>query len=647
MSYQVLARKWRPRTFVDLVGQQHVVQALSNALEADRLHHAFLFTGTRGVGKTTVARILAKCLNCETGPTASPCGECGACVEVDEGRFVDLIEVDAASRARVDETRELLDNVQYAPTRGRYKVYLIDEVHMFSKHSFNALLKTLEEPPPHVKFLLATTDPQRLPITVLSRCLQFNLRRLPVELIAEQLEAISRAESVPQEDAAVQLLARAADGSMRDALSLLDQAIAFGAGKLEEADVRSMLGTIERAYIVALLDALAEQSAAALMGAVDDLAQSVPDFGEVLDELERALTRIAIVQAVPDPPQDDVEDEIYRPFASRFSPEHVQLYYQIGLIGRRDLPLAPTPRSGFEMTMLRMLSFAPDDDSARLSGPGIDQEPGAGSGGPGRGGEPGRGTNGGSGDRPPTSDAIAATVATAGETTRAVSTAHSAKPPNGKSEPVKANGSASPGEMRTPSAWTETVSAEIAQPAVADAKFVPDDPPRQECEQPGLASQATAPAPRELADPHSGELGIRDAEGTATLSELTSVPWDTVAGMLEVTGLARQLVQNSALVGVEGRMARLALDPGYGALLGGAAESTVAEAIRRRYGHDIKLDVQLAAHGLETPAALRERASAEALAAAQAEIAGDPSVQAICERFEGQINAGSVRPRAG
>ena len=368
MSYQVLARKWRPRSFAELVGQPHVVRALSNALDGERLHHAFLFTGTRGVGKTTVARILAKCLNCETGATARPCGECGACLELDEGRFVDLIEVDAASRARVDETRELLDNVQYVPARGRYKVYLIDEVHMFSKHSFNALLKTLEEPPPHVKFLLATTDPQRLPITVLSRCLQFNLRRLPVDLIDEQLARITRAEMVPFEPGAMRLLARGADGSMRDALSLLDQAISFGGGKVDEADARSMLGTIERTHIAGLLEALATQDPRAMFAAIEILAQTVPDFEDVLGEFASALTRLAVLQVVLNPPRDDLEDDVYKPFVARIVPELVQLYYQIALIGRRDLPLAPSPRSGFEMVMLRMLSFSPDGLGSTLPG---------------------------------------------------------------------------------------------------------------------------------------------------------------------------------------------------------------------------------------------------------------------------------------
>ena len=300
MSYQVLARKWRPRKFAEMVGQDHVLQALINALDNDRLHHAYLFTGTRGVGKTTVARIFAKSLNCESGVSAEPCGECSACTEIDEGRFVDLIEVDAASRTKVEDTRELLDNVQYAPTRARYKVYLIDEVHMLSAHSFNALLKTLEEPPPHVKFLLATTDPQKLPATVLSRCLQFNLKRLSIPLIVGHLEQLLGVEGVETDAAALRLLARAADGSMRDALSLLDQAIAFGGGKVHETDVRSMLGSIERGQVVALLRALADGDAATLLGVVDKLDQRAPDYEGLLAELLTCLQQIAIARTLPD-----------------------------------------------------------------------------------------------------------------------------------------------------------------------------------------------------------------------------------------------------------------------------------------------------------------------------------------------------------
>jgi DNA polymerase-3 subunit gamma/tau len=359
MSYQVLARKWRPRRFADLVGQTHVARALINGLDHDRLHHAFLFTGTRGVGKTTIARILAKSLNCETGVSSQPCGTCQSCREVDEGRFVDLIEVDAASRTKVDDTRELLDNVQYAPTRGRYKVYLIDEVHMLSGHSFNALLKTLEEPPPHVKFLLATTDPQKLPVTVLSRCLQFHLKRLSPEQIAVQLEKILDAEGIAFDAASLKLLARSADGSMRDALSLLDQAIAFGGGAVSETEVREMLGSIDNSVIEAILEALAQADARGLLAAVADANDLNADPEGVLNELLLALHRLALLQAAPEAEIDADHAEVLRNYVDRVTPEDVQLFYQIGLHGRRDIALAPDARSGLEMTLLRMLAFRP------------------------------------------------------------------------------------------------------------------------------------------------------------------------------------------------------------------------------------------------------------------------------------------------
>ncbi len=360
MSYQVLARKWRPRTFGELVGQEHVQRALINALDHDRLHHAYLFTGTRGVGKTTIARIYAKSLNCEAGVSSTPCGKCGACREIDAGRFVDLVEVDAASRTKVEDTRELLENVQYSPTLGRYKVYLIDEVHMLSTHSFNALLKTLEEPPPHVKFLLATTEPQKLPVTILSRCLQFNLKSLSVPQITGQLEAILAKEGVESDAGSLRQLAFAAHGSMRDALSLLDQAIAYGGGALREAEVSAMLGTIDRDVVYRLLDALAANDAAGLLGEVGRADEFTPDYAALLAELLSVLQRIAVAQALPDAIDDSLGDrDAVIGLAGRFSPEDVQLYYQIGLIGRRDLSLAPEPRGGFEMAMLRMLAFRP------------------------------------------------------------------------------------------------------------------------------------------------------------------------------------------------------------------------------------------------------------------------------------------------
>jgi DNA polymerase-3 subunit gamma/tau len=366
MSYQALARKWRPRRFSELVGQEHVVRALTHALDSGRLHHAFLFTGTRGVGKTTIARIFAKSLNCEKGPTSDPCGECGACVEIDAGRFVDLLEIDAASNTGIDNVRELIDNAQYAPTRGRHKVYLIDEVHMLSKSAFNALLKTLEEPPPHVKFLLATTDPQKLPVTVLSRCIKFNLKRLTPEQIVGQMRHILGAEQVAFDEEGIEILARAADGSLRDGLSLLDQAIAHGGGSLAAAEVHAMLGTVERAKVRVLLDTVAAGDGAALLAEIERIAGFAPDFAQVLDELAGLLHRVQLLQLVPDAAGE--HDAELRALAARVPAEDVQLWYQMAITGRRDLALAPTPRTGFEMALLRMLAFAPATAGQREPG---------------------------------------------------------------------------------------------------------------------------------------------------------------------------------------------------------------------------------------------------------------------------------------
>lgn len=373
MSYLVLARKWRPKDFSDTVGQEHVLQALMNALETGRLHHAYLFTGTRGVGKTTIARILAKALNCETGVSAEPCGTCSACREIDEGRFVDLIEVDAASKTKVDDTRDLLDNVQYAAARGRYKVYLIDEVHMLSKSSFNALLKTLEEPPEHVKFLLATTDPQKLPATVLSRCLQFNLKRMTPRLISDRLAHICAEEDIDVEPTALALLARAADGSMRDALSLLDQAIAYCGGKIEEKQTATMLGTIDRDHVMRLMQLLAAGDARGIIEAVREIDEQFPDYSRLLDDIARDLQRVAVYQVVGScDSEDEFSEQEIATLAESMPTEDVQLFYQVAVMGRRDLHLAPDPRSGAEMTLLRMLAFKPAaESSAGSSGGGV------------------------------------------------------------------------------------------------------------------------------------------------------------------------------------------------------------------------------------------------------------------------------------
>ncbi len=359
MAYQVLARKWRPSNFTQLVGQEHVSQSLIHALQHNRLHHAYLFTGTRGVGKTTVARILAKAINCENLKDFNPCGECQVCRDFEQGRFMDLIEVDAASRTKVEDTRDLLDNVQYAPNQGRYKVYLIDEVHMLSGHSFNALLKTLEEPPPHVKFLLATTDPHKIPVTVLSRCLQFNLKRLLPAQIDAQMQFILGQEQIEFEPPALKILARAADGSLRDALSLLDQAIVYGSGSVNEAAVIGMLGTVAQQPIDDMLQALAAGDAKALLSKVADVAELTPDFADILQQILRVLHRVALTQQLPDFIDQEFDTNLITSLAKTLLPEDVQLFYQIGLIGQRDLPLAPEPRSGFEMVMLRMLTFRP------------------------------------------------------------------------------------------------------------------------------------------------------------------------------------------------------------------------------------------------------------------------------------------------
>lgn len=360
MSYQVLARKWRPRIFREMVGQEHVLRALINALDHDRLHHAYLFTGTRGVGKTTIARILAKCLNCETGVSSEPCDQCSSCVEIAQGRSLDLIEVDAASRTKVEDTRELLDNVQYAPTHSRYKIYLIDEVHMLSTHSFNALLKTLEEPPPHVKFLFATTDPQKLPATILSRCLQFNLKNMPPQQIVGHLQHVLQQEMVPFEEPALWLLGRAADGSMRDALSLTDQAIAFGSGQVNEEEIRTMLGSIDLSYVYQLLEAVAANDPALVLQIIANMAEHAPDFEASVVELISMIHRVTVAQIVPQAIDNSWGDAgRVAQIASSISAEDAQLYYQLGINGKRDMAFAADPRSGFEMILLRMIAFRP------------------------------------------------------------------------------------------------------------------------------------------------------------------------------------------------------------------------------------------------------------------------------------------------
>lgn len=614
MSYQVLARKWRPRVFAELVGQQHVVRALSNALDNERLHHAYLFTGTRGVGKTTLARILAKSLNCEQGVTSTPCGQCSTCKSVDEGRFVDLLEVDAASRSKVDETRDLLDNVPFAPVAGRYKVYLIDEVHMFSGHSFNALLKTLEEPPPHVKFLLATTDPQKLPITVLSRCLQFNLKQLPHELIQGHLEHILGAEGVEFEAAALTLLARAAAGSMRDALSLLDQAIAFGAGRVQEADVRAMLGTLPEERYAEVLRALAAADAQALLDAIAELASFAPDFAAALRALLGLLHRIALAQLLPAAISDaDADAEQVRELATSLSPEDVQLYYQIGLLGQRDLPFAPDPRSGFEMVLLRMLAFRPD---------------GAGGAGPASGGS----IASGSIERPATSPTKPqARVGIQNKTPTTGRSMDLIKP-----EP-QATGAASTGPDQAMVHRIDATPSEISDvvcqtPSGGETREGPPEPQTQ-----GTMDVVTAPlAQTSLSAPAAQRQRTDD--------------WHQVAAAIapDLGGMASQLAEHCVIKDWESDTLVLALMSTR--LVSDKTRERLLRALQGYYGAEIGLRFDqpgTTASPGQSPAERKAKERKERLRLAELSLTHNPYVEALVQGFQAELVPGSISARHG
>ncbi len=578
MSYQVLARKWRPRLFTDMVGQGHVLRVLVNALDSDRLHHAYLFTGTRGVGKTTLARILAKCLNCEAGVSSSPCGECSACTGIDEGRFVDLIEVDAASRAKVDETRELMDNVQYSPTIGRYKIYLIDEVHMFSKHSFNALLKTLEEPPPHVKFLLATTEPKRIPITILSRCLQFNLKHLTSEQIESQLRSILTEEKITAEDVSIHLLAAAADGSMRDALSLLDQAISYGNGQLQEDQVRDMLGTIDAADLTGLLEALSERDAGAMFTKINEMAELAPDYDAVLSELLSMLHDIAVAHALPD--GSDLVGETARAFVGRLEKEDVQLYYQVALNGRKDLYMAPDPKTGFEMTMIRMLAFRPWE-------PGAAPKPGSG--------------------RPAAQNSGAVTGKDSSGT--------------GNNEPAAAD--------------TES-KAENLSPATENG-----EPATQNNER---AIESNGPATendRSKDEPVTVQNGVRDRP---VLPLMGNDGWHNLVGGMTLDGLTKELAGHCVLKEHGEHRLYLTLQPDQGHLLTITRKEKLQDALCTCFGGEIKLVITIEQARDETPAQRKTREDIEARQAAVESIEKDPDVKSIVDTFDATIDKESTRP---
>ncbi len=604
MSYKVLARKWRPGNFSEVVGQQHILQSLSHALDSDRLHHALLFTGTRGVGKTTIARILAKALNCEQGISSTPCGKCDSCLAIDEGRYIDLIEVDAASRTKVDDTRELLDNVQYLPTSGRYKVYLIDEVHMLSRSSFNALLKTLEEPPDHVKFLLATTDPQKLPVTVLSRCLQFNLKRLDPEQIKTQLAQILKTEHIESDDEALELLARCADGSMRDGLSLLDQAISFGAGKVIKEDVRKMLGSIEQRYIHALIESLANEDTTALFEAIDDAADRSPDFNMVLDELLGTFYHLSLVQLAPEIiDQRSLDRQWLKQTSMEFSAEQLQLYYQICLTGKRDLPLAPDSRTGFEMLMLRMLAFRPDTMARQeqLS-------------------------SASTGKKPPVRQQIGQ---------QDVSHQHAVHKSSGnqKSDGNDFNRS-SVDEVRSVAYQVpadRNVSANSSNSALpANTVKISEVSPLTE--EQGTISTAAA---------SNRDKSIKDTTAKDTAIDRR---WSELVESLPLTGLTRQLVLHMAPAVWNDSALELVIDVEQQTIYSKEREKELVNALRNHVGEDVTVTIKIDNPVTETPAQQKKRQAKEQQQAAEQSINTDPVVKKMTEAFGASVAPSSIRP---
>ncbi|QQX60750.1 DNA polymerase III subunit gamma/tau [Pseudomonas chlororaphis] len=694
MSYQVLARKWRPRSFREMVGQTHVLKALINALDSQRLHHAYLFTGTRGVGKTTIARIIAKCLNCETGITSTPCGTCSVCREIDEGRFVDLIEIDAASRTKVEDTRELLDNVQYAPSRGRFKVYLIDEVHMLSSHSFNALLKTLEEPPPYVKFILATTDPQKLPATILSRCLQFSLKNMTPERVVEHLTHVLGVENVPFEDDALWLLGRAADGSMRDAMSLTDQAIAFGEGKVMAADVRAMLGTLDHGQVYDVLHALINGDAKALLEAVRHLAEQGPDWNGVLSEILNVLHRVAIAQALPDGVDNGHGDrDRVLALAQALPAEDVQFYYQMGLIGRRDLPLAPDPRGGFEMVLLRMLAFRPADsaDAPRqpLKPVGISQAT-----------VDSAQSVAGAAVAAPVSVAAASVAAPVVEAAPAVAPVVAPAPVpaapvvpvpqpvvetpaqaapvaaeevvdlpwNDPVEPVVAQQPAvepmletaaeqpelTPMPTPTPDSVVpdapEWVSAPVPEPSVAEVDAatpgidLDDEPPLDEDyiepDMDSAYSYLDELASEHTADPEPEPEPLPAAQPATGLA----LEWLELFPKLPISGMTASIAANCTLIAAEGDNWLLHLDPAHSALFNATQQRRLNDALNQYHQRTLTVSIELIKPEQETPAQAASRRRANRQREAEESIHGDPFIQQMVREFGAVVRHDTIEP---
>jgi DNA polymerase-3 subunit gamma/tau len=609
MSYQVFARKTRPRNFSEVVGQSHVLQALANGLDANRVHHAFLFTGTRGVGKTTIARIFSKALNCEKGVSANPCGECAHCVDIDAGRFVDLIEIDAASRTGVDDIRELIENVQYAPTRGRHKVYLIDEVHMLSNSAFNALLKTLEEPPEHVKFLLATTDPQKIPVTVLSRCLQFNLRRLSASEIKAHLAAVLDADGVSYESPALSLIARAADGSVRDSLSLLDQALNFGAGKLAEAETRAMLGTVDESRVVELLSTIISGDAPATFAQIENLQSFGFDWKASLSELASLCQRAAVCQQAPQAlPEDTPALEAVKQFAAQLSAADIQLYYQIAVAGLRDMDLAPEPRAGFEMVMLRMLAFQPAQ-TANAPAPAAMVEKKTPQPGP---------ANVSAAEASLATSPVASAVATKADTANdqpLVAAAEQAAPDTDSQAAVQT--SAAPTLEATANTTTE-----------AEA---PVEPSVQE-----ISAQTPKTEAAHVAEPSA-----------ALEKHPAAIDWAVFAAGLPLKGMLVALAENTAILQQTENQLVLGVSQEMAAVCPDGVRQRLVEIVQQQLPA-LQVDLQIMADAdqaaTHTPAAKAAKAEENRQEDAEASIERDPNVRQLLTEFDGQVEADSIKP---